>query len=1294
MTARRDRRCARFARQAAVAARAGVLLASLLWAAPAAGQDWPVGRHDPGRSAFQPLPAAIERPAEFVALRLGGRLDAGRLLAADLDLDGLPETVFARGGRALSFDPSGDLDAASDDLGVDRPLGVADLDGDGRPDLVLVTGAPGLAALDGSDGRVRWTAATTGAPPGTVLPIDLDADGAFEIYVADDGCATGDPAAGGRIYGFAGGVGALRATLRTETHGVWCGRNHVTADLDGDGRPEVVAPDDDRVWAYDPRGGFSTHASPSLGSFPQGLVDVAAADLDGDGDDELVLASDNPWRWIDTSRRLLVLEAEGGTLVRRWEQRVPADAGRHRYLDAPAADVLPDVPGLEVVTSMADGSAAGWAVRVFRGLGVDGSPERLVELAGRIALGTADLDGDGAAEIVARPAPDYEPGEGPQPVEVWRARRDGGSERLWEAPPAVVPSLPDAARARFAAPDGWGAPAGPVVLRGPEGDPALLVARDADGDGLPDTLALLDGPTGRDLAVWPPAGGAPHLPSLTAFARASGGGAALAVAFDDGRVALLDAALTLLDDLDGDGRPDVEAADALPAPPIVARTALGAATLAVEAGGHPAAFPGPLPATAEEPLAPPVRAAGRLAGDERAPLSAARGDGPAGVVPVGFADDGGRAALALFGDLAGPPVLVPLGRSGTPLGDPLPIGDIDPAYPGRDVVVTRHLDVQAYGSRSFLSACSTGAGSPLWVGVEAEGDGDDLLSAADLDGDATPEILAVRGGFMQVVSAGGTEIARRDAAGGGTILAADIDRDGRPELFRTASSLAGPERLDRNLDRLWIADEGISHRGRLAAICDGPSGTRIAAVAERSATLSAWDAADGTLRWRTALAGGAAWPDEAAARAAGVRPGVLSSPAAVARLDGGDDGAFLVGSSDHRLYAVRASDGSLAWSVALHAPAGDPIVADVAGDGTSRVLVPTADGRVHGIAAADDDGPAEVRDGDGESDPETDLDRLADAHVVAASWTPVAGATGYRAAITTADDVVVRDWFATTEPRFVLRDLSLRRGTRYRTVVRAALGPGSVSTESSSDGFVVVDEDAPWVELTATPGRIRPDRDGVDDETALRLEATDRVGLRRWRVEVLGPDGGVLRELARAETGVARLVASLAWDGRGPDGRVVPGGSWRVAAEVEDGAGHAGRTEVAVLVCTGAFGETGACRGAEAPDAGADDGGGDAPADGGSEGGSLVPGGGSGCDCGVAGVPAAVAPATCLALLALVLLRLTTRSGTAGGSRRTARRRSTPRATGCAGSATRCAPRSSSAVRPRPAGTSTPRTGC
>lgn len=1280
----------------AVPMRVCALLTGLLWTVSAAGQDWPIGRHDAGRSAFQRSAMAIVRPAEIATLRLGGRLDAGRLLAADLDLDGLPETVFARAGRLLSFDPSGDLDAVSDDLGADRPLGAADLDGDGRPDVALATSAPGLAVIDGSDGRVLLATGAAVAPPGTAVPVDIDGDGAFEVYVADDGCATGDPAAGGRVYGFSDGAGSLRTTLRTETHDFWCGRNHVAADLDGDGLPEMVAPDEERVWAYDPRGGFSTHASPPLGSFPRGLVDVAAADLDGDGDDELILASNNPWRWVATSRRLLVLEAEGGALALRWEQRVPADAGRHRYLDAPAADVLPDVPGLEVVTSMADGSTSGWSVRVFRGLGIDGSPDRIAEVAGRIALGTADLDGDGAAEILARPAPDLEPEETPQPVEAWRVRLDGEPERLWEAPPAVLPLLPDPGRARFAAPGGWGAPEGPVILRGPEGDPALLVARDADGDDRSDTLVLLDGPTGRDLASWGTGGRDGLFPSFTAFARASGGGATLAAASDDGRVALLDDALSLLDDAGGDGRPDVEAADALPSPPIVVRAAGRATTLAVDAGGRPVAFPAPLAAAAVDPLEPPVRSPARLAGDERAPLSAARCDCPAGVVPVGFADDDGRAALAILGDLAGPPLLAPLERSGTPLGDPLPLGDLDPAYPGWDVVATRHLDVQAYGSRSFLSACSTGAGAPLWVGAEAEGDGDDPLSAADLDGDGTPEILAVRGAYLEAVLADGGGVFQRGEAGGGAIAAVDVDDDRLAELFYGGSSLAGPERLSRHrFDRVWIADPGVSHRGRYPAVGCGASGAwRVAAVAEGSSVLSAWSAEDGSLLWRAALAGGRGWASEAEARAAGARPGVLSSPVAVESLDGADDGGFLVGSSDHRLYAVRASDGSVAWSAPLHAPVGDPIAADPEGDGAIRVLAPTSDGRLHVLGAAAADGPDEVRDGDGGSDPETDLDRLTEAHTVSASWTPVDGATAYRAALTTADDVVVRGWFATTEPRFVLRDLSLRRGMRYRTVVRAVLGPGSVSTESSSDGFLVADEDAPWVELTAAPQRIRPGSGEPAEATVLRLTATDRVRLRRWRVEVLDAAGGVLRGLARAETGVARLVASLPWDGRGADRRVVPGGWWRVAAEAEDGAGHVGRAEVTVLVCAGAFAETEACRDTGAEDAGPADGSDDAAADAGPEGGTMVPGGGSGCDCGVAGGGAGTAIAVGLALLVLVGARATTRSGIAGGCRPTARRRSSLRATGCAESSIRCGPHSSSAVRPRPAGTNTRRRGC
>ncbi len=102
------------------------------------------------------------------------------------------------------------------------------INGDDTPDVVLANGAGAVYAMSGDSGRTLWTASGLGAEPSTPAIADLDGDGRPEVVASGSGglvAYRGDSgaqmwrAAGGNPY-VCGGVGVY--------------------DLDGDGRPEVV----------------------------------------------------------------------------------------------------------------------------------------------------------------------------------------------------------------------------------------------------------------------------------------------------------------------------------------------------------------------------------------------------------------------------------------------------------------------------------------------------------------------------------------------------------------------------------------------------------------------------------------------------------------------------------------------------------------------------------------------------------------------------------------------------------------------------------------------------------------------------------------------------------------------------------------------------------------------------------------------------------------------------------------------------------------------------------------------
>jgi outer membrane protein assembly factor BamB len=107
------------------------------------------------------------------------------------------------------------------------------------------------------------------------------------------------------------------------------------------------------------------------------------------------------------------------------------------------------------------------------------------------------------------------------------------------------------------------------------------------------------------------------------------------------------------------------------------------------------------------------------------------------------------------------------------------------------------------------------------------------------------------------------------------------------------------------------------------------------------------DSSGGGVRWETPL----------------IDPGwnfgtnAISSVVAV-DIDRANGPEFIVGTESGRLFAVQASNGSILWSLDLGEALGDPVVADIDGDGSSEILVPCADGYLYAI---DGGGPTRSR---------------------------------------------------------------------------------------------------------------------------------------------------------------------------------------------------------------------------------------------------------------------------------------------------------------------------------------------
>lgn len=223
----------------------------------------------------------------------------------DLDGDGRPDIVVASNayrifawncdGQLLEGWPAATPHRARAGYG-DVALG--DVDGNGRLDVVLTTehGFEGTATVTvlGADGRPlpgwpRELRATANAGPALG---DLTGDGVPEIVVATIG---GDAAAVALDGATARAINGWPVRLRAET----VNASPVLADIDGDGRCDVLltalsTTSESQTWLWALHaGGRQLLGYPIL--FPGEEIVRSApaiADLDGDGDSELVVATE------------------------------------------------------------------------------------------------------------------------------------------------------------------------------------------------------------------------------------------------------------------------------------------------------------------------------------------------------------------------------------------------------------------------------------------------------------------------------------------------------------------------------------------------------------------------------------------------------------------------------------------------------------------------------------------------------------------------------------------------------------------------------------------------------------------------------------------------------------------------------------------------------------------------------------------------------------------------------------------------------------------------------------------
>jgi hypothetical protein len=188
-------------------------------------------------------------------------------------------------GQTVSFSSATNFPAGTNP----RSVAVGDLNGDGKPDLVVANSGNATISVLLGTGTGSFGAATNynvGAFPYSVVIRDLNGDGKPDLAVAN-----ADSSNVSILLGNGDGTFGLATTYPVGT-GVTSPRSMAIWDLNGDGKPDLAAPDYFNnvvsILLGNGDGSFGAATSFAVGFGP---FSVAVGDLNGDGKPDLAVAN-------------------------------------------------------------------------------------------------------------------------------------------------------------------------------------------------------------------------------------------------------------------------------------------------------------------------------------------------------------------------------------------------------------------------------------------------------------------------------------------------------------------------------------------------------------------------------------------------------------------------------------------------------------------------------------------------------------------------------------------------------------------------------------------------------------------------------------------------------------------------------------------------------------------------------------------------------------------------------------------------------------------------------------------
>ncbi|HQO33598.1 MAG TPA: VCBS repeat-containing protein [bacterium] len=278
--------------------------------------EWPTYLRDPFNTAHSPLKGKSATLKIVNSIPVGGAI-LSDVFVDDINADGKNEYILLYGGRFRAFDSQGK--AMWEYIAAGGVIGVYDLDGDGRPELLLQdTGFP-FVALDPNTGKEKYVESShpeMGAGALKVADLDPTEPGMQVVFFA-----------GREEIGYIASFipGQKQARLDLEFRFDVKARNFVPemllADMDGDEQQEIVVVTYDRMYVYETSDGRPSMFC--LWESGRNYGELVAENIDNDPYPELIMHA------YELREHLSVLDNDGKNLTLLWdhffEQNYPID---------------------------------------------------------------------------------------------------------------------------------------------------------------------------------------------------------------------------------------------------------------------------------------------------------------------------------------------------------------------------------------------------------------------------------------------------------------------------------------------------------------------------------------------------------------------------------------------------------------------------------------------------------------------------------------------------------------------------------------------------------------------------------------------------------------------------------------------------------------------------------------------------------------------------------------------------------------------------------------------------------